>query len=177
MILLSIFDRLQTKFLLIYSNEKRIKYLRKLGIKIGKDCNINSMSFSSEPYLIEIGDHVGIAHDTDFITHDGGIWCFRNEIIDGDIFGKIKIGNNVTIGAHCIILPNTVVGDDCIIGAGSVVRGKFPENSLIIGNPAKVVSSLNILKFLYKQNPGLLKTKNLSASEKTKAIKKHFNID
>lgn len=177
MILNSIINRFQKKLLLICTNEKRIKYLRKVGIKIGRDCSINSLSFSSEPYLIELGDHVGIAHDTDFITHDGGIWCFRNEITDGDIFGKITIGNNVTIGAHCIILPNTFIGNNCIIGAGSVVRGKFPENSLIIGNPAKVVSSLNILKFLYKQNPGLLKTKNLSASEKMRVIKKHFNIE
>ena len=35
---------------------------------------------------------------SDFITHDGGIWCFREEIGHADIFGKIKIGNNVFIG-------------------------------------------------------------------------------
>jgi len=177
MILLKIFDHINSKLLLIYSNEKRIEYLRKIGIKIGKDCFINTMSFSSEPYLIEIGDHVGISHDTDFITHDGGIWCFRNEIPDGDIFGMIKIGNNVTIGAHSIILPNTVLGDNSIVGAGSVVRGKFPDNSLILGNPAKVVSSINVIKFLYFQNPGLLMTKKLSASEKAIVVKKHFNIE
>jgi len=176
MFLLKILDRLNEKLLLIFSNEKRIKYLRKSGIKIGKDCYINTLSFSSEPYLVEIGDHVAIAYDTDFITHDGGIWCFRNEIPDADIFGKIKIGNNVMIGAHCIILPNTVIGANSIIGAGSVVRGTFPADSLIVGNPAKVVSSLNVIKFLYLKSPDLLMTKKLSASEKAIIIKKHFNI-
>lgn len=177
MFFLEILNRLNKKLLLIYSNEKRIKYLRGLGIKIGKDCSINIISFSSEPYLVEIGDYVAIAHDTDFITHDGGIWCFRNEIPDADIFGKIKIGNNVTIGAHSIILSNTVIGDNSIVGAGSVVRGKFPDNSLIVGNPAKVISSINVIKFLYFQNPGLLMTKKLPASEKAIILKKHFNIE
>lgn len=162
--------------LLLGSDKCRVRYLRKLGLKIGEGCFINTMSFSSEPYLIEIGDHVALAHDTDFITHDGGIWNFRDEIPDGDIFGKIKIGNNVTVGAHCVILPNTVVGNNSIVGAGSVVRGKFPDNSLIVGNPAKVVSSISVQKFLYMNNPGLLKTKNLTLQEKTRIIKEHFKI-
>jgi acetyltransferase-like isoleucine patch superfamily enzyme len=176
MFFLRILNRLNKKLLLIYSNEKRIKYLRKLGIKIGKDCHINIISFSSEPYLVEIGDHVAIAHDTDFITHDGGIWCFRNELPDADIFGKIKIGNNVMIGAHTIILPNTMIGNNSIVGAGSVVRGTFPDNSLILGNPAKVVSSLSVIKFLYFKSHDLLMTKKLSSSDKAIIIKKHFNI-
>lgn len=97
-------------------------------------------------------DHVAIAGGTDFITHDGAIWCFRDEIINADIFGKIKIGNNVFIGNSCTILPNTIIGDNCIVGAGSVARGKFPDNSVIVGNPAKLVVKMNVQKFLYLQN-------------------------
>jgi acetyltransferase-like isoleucine patch superfamily enzyme len=135
------------------------------------------MSFSTEPFLIEIGDHVAIAGGTVFITHDGAIWCFRDEFSNADLFGKIKIGNNVFIGNNSIILSNTEIGDNCIVGAGSVVRGKFQSNSVIIGNPAKVVSNMNIQKFLYRQNLGLLKIKNLSDSQKNEIIKKHFNIE
>jgi acetyltransferase-like isoleucine patch superfamily enzyme len=113
----------------------------------------------------------------EFITHDGAIWCFREEIENADVFGKIKIGSNVFIGNNCTILPNTVVGDNCIIGAGSIVRGQFPENSVIIGNPAKVVMSTSMQKLLYLQNPGFIKIKNLSDSEKKQIIKKHFNVD
>ena len=130
-------------------------------MKIGEDCLFNTMSFSTEPYLIEIGNHVAIAGGTEIITHDGAIWCFRDELPNADIFGKIKLGNNVFIGNNCTILPNTIIGDNCIVGAGSVVRGKFPENSVIIGNPAKVVTKMSIQKFLYTQNPGLLRTANI----------------
>jgi acetyltransferase-like isoleucine patch superfamily enzyme len=159
------------------SMKKKISFLRKLGMKIGQDCHINTMSFSTEPFLIEIGDHVAIAGGTVFITHDGAIWCFRDEFSNADLFGKIKIGNNVFIGNNSIILSNTEIGDNCIVGAGSVVRGKFQSNSVIIGNPAKVVSNMNIQKFLYRQNLGLLKIKNLSDSQKNEIIKKHFNIE
>jgi len=163
------------KILLKGSHNQRINYLRKLGIKIGNNCLISTLSFSTEPYLVEIGDQVRIAGGTQFITHDGSLKCFQNEI-DGEIFGQIKIGNNVFIGSACIILLNTTIGDNCIIGAGSVVRGNFPENSVIFGNPAQVVLNMNIQKMLFRYNSGLVKTENLSATEKNNAIKKHFGI-
>jgi acetyltransferase-like isoleucine patch superfamily enzyme len=159
------------------SDATKIKYLRRRGMKIGNNCHINTLSFSTEPYLIEIGDHVAIAAGTDFITHDGAIWCFREELMNADVFGKIKVGNNVFIGNNCTILPNSVIGDNCIIGAGSVVRGQFPDNSMIMGNPAKVVLSMSLQKLLYLQNPGLLKTQNFSDSKKTKIVKDHFGLD
>jgi acetyltransferase-like isoleucine patch superfamily enzyme len=155
--------------------EKRIKYLRRHGVKIGENCFINTMSFSTEPYLIEIGNDVTIASGAKFISHEGSVWCFRNEL-EGGIFGKIKIGNNVFIGSDCIILLNTTIGDNCIVGAGSVVRGSFPDNSVIIGNPAKVVLNMNIQKMLYRYNPGFLKTNDLSNAEKDKLVKAHYGI-
>lgn len=158
------------------SDETRIRYLRKkLGVKIGKNCRIRTMSFSTEPYLIEIGDHVAVAANTQFITHDGATWCFEDEI-DGGVFGRIKIGNNVFIGINCIILLNTNIGDNCIVGAGSVVRGTFPEGSIICGNPAQVISKTSIQRMLFKQNPGLLKTNNLTQKQKDELIKEYFGI-
>ncbi|NLO01250.1 MAG: acyltransferase [Bacteroidales bacterium] len=168
--------RLYVKWLYIASNEARIKYLRKRGMKIGDDCLMNTLLFS-EPYLVEIGNHVAIAGGTQFISHDGAIWCFRDEIKNGDIFGKIKIGNNVFIGNNCVILPNTTVGDNCIIGIGSIVRGQFPDDSVIIGNPAKVIYKTSIQRLMYRQNKGLLLTHNLSEREKIKVILKHFDSE
>jgi acetyltransferase-like isoleucine patch superfamily enzyme len=173
----NILKRLQLLILKKASNERKIKYLRGQGMKIGQNCLINTMSFSTEPYLIEIGNHVAIAGGTEIITHDGAIWCFREEIPNADVFGKIKLGNNVFIGDNCTILPNTTIGDNCIVGAGSVVRGKFPENSVIVGNPAKVVTKMSIQRFLYTQNPGLLRTADIDDAKKSIILKKHFGIE
>lgn len=171
-----IFQRLTLAFIAKAGSNVRIRYWRRQGMKIGGKCLINNVNFSTEPYLIEIGDHVAIAAGTDFITHDGAIWCFRNEIDNADIFGKIKIGNNVFIGNNCTILPNTVIGDNSIVGAGSTVRGQFPENSVIVGNPAKVVMPLSMQKLFYLQSPNLLTIRDLSPKDKKRIIKNHFNI-
>jgi len=169
-------DRLILNFIAKAGSKTRIRYWRRKGMKIGQNCLINNVNFSTEPYLIEIGNHVAIAAGTDFITHDGAVWCFREEMQNADLFGTIKIGNNVFIGNNCTILPNTVIGDNCIIGAGSVVRGQFPDNSVIIGNPAKVVLSMSMQRLLYLQNPNFMEIRNLPRKDKTRAIKKHFKI-
>lgn len=158
------------------SDELRIRYLRKLGVKIGQRCRIRTMGFSTEPYLIEIGDHTAIAAGTQFITHDGATWVFEDDVDGGGIFGKIVIGNNVFIGLNCIILSNTSIGDNCIVGAGSVIRGNFPENSVIAGNPAQIISKTGIQRMLSRQSPGLLKTRNCTNSQKNEIVKKHFGI-
>jgi acetyltransferase-like isoleucine patch superfamily enzyme len=174
----NIFQRIQIAYLKRASDERRIRFLRRQGMKIGKNCHINTMSFSTEPYLIEIGNNVAISAGSDLVTHDGAIWCFReNELKDADIFGKIIIGNNVFIGINCTVLPNTIIGNNCIVGAGSVVRGKFPDDSVIVGNPAKVVMKMNFQKFLYIQNPGLIRTHNLTDSQKARIVKEHFKLD
>ncbi len=171
-----IINRLTLAFIAKAGSSTRIRYWRRQGMKIGDNCFINNVNFSTEPYLIEIGNHVAIAAGTDFITHDGAIWCFREEMKNADVFGKIKVGNNVFIGNNCTILPNTSIGDNTIIGAGSTVRGHFPENSVIVGNPAKVVLSMSMQRLLYMQNPNFLEIRDLAPKEKSKAIRKHFGL-
>ncbi|NCC60699.1 MAG: acyltransferase, partial [Verrucomicrobiae bacterium] len=51
----------------------------------------------------------------------------------------IRIGDGCFIGANSIILKGTELGKNCVVGAGSVVCGKFPDNVIIAGNPAKVL--------------------------------------
>jgi len=172
-----IIERVSLAFIAKAGSNTRIRYWRRQGMRIGKDCLINNVNFATEPYLIEIGDHVAIAAGTDFITHDGAVWCFRDEIKNADVFGKITIGNNVFIGNNCTILPNTIIGDNSIVGAGSTVRGQFPENSVIIGNPAKVVLSMSMQKLMYLQNPNFLTIRDISPEEKKRTIKNHFGIE
>lgn len=175
MILKAIFQEIQLKYLKVSSSDKKIKYLRKQGMKIGENCHFETMLFSTEPYLIEIGDNVAITEGTEFIPHDGGIWCFSKEMPEGDVFGKIIVGNNVYFGSKCIILLNTKIGNNCLIGAGSVLRGNYPDNSVIIGNPARVLTRMNIQGFFYKQNHGLLMTHNISDVEKKPIVIRHFD--
>lgn len=59
-------------------------------------------------------------------------------------FGKpITIGNDVWIGGGSIILPGITIGNNCVIGAGSVVTKNIPDNSMAVGNPAKVIKNLS----------------------------------
>lgn len=58
----------------------------------------------------------------------------------------IVIGRNCFIGCNSIILKGTILGDGCVVGAGAVVSGKFEENSVIVGNPAKAIKKLKEVK-------------------------------
>ncbi len=181
---MKIFEVIERKFRRLYrdtafllaGDKLRIKLIRSYGVRIGKNCFSLSNDFSTEPFLVEIGDHVAIASNTHFITHDGTAWLFREEIPDLDVFGPIKVGNNCVIGMGCYILPNTVIGNNCIVGAGSVVRGRFPDNSVIMGNPAKIVMQTSTIEKLIKMSKNALHTKNMTRKEKHAYIKRHFDL-
>jgi acetyltransferase-like isoleucine patch superfamily enzyme len=124
------------------SRRDRVEQARALGVRIGRHCRIYECYFGREPYLVTIGDHVTITSGVQFVTHDGGVWVFREEFPDIDVFAPIRVGNNVFIGLNSIILPGAVIGDNCVIGAGSLVRGAIPPNSVAAGVPAKVIKPL-----------------------------------
>lgn len=160
----------------ISSYSKRADLLKRNGIKIGENSQIYpNVSFGSEPYLIEIGNSVRITSGCKFITHDGGIWVLRNlkKLENGDLFGKIKIGNNVHIGMNCIIMPNVNIGDNCIIGCGAIVTKDIPSNSIAVGVPARVIE--NIEEYYNKNKDRCVFTKNLSKNEKREFLLEKYN--
>lgn len=55
----------------------------------------------------------------------------------------VIIGNNVWIGANVTILPGITIGNNAVIGAGSVVTKNVPENTVVAGNPAKIIREIN----------------------------------
>jgi acetyltransferase-like isoleucine patch superfamily enzyme len=143
------------------------KYGRYLGVKIGRNCKIETKYFGSEPYLIEIGDHVQITNGVRFFTH-GGAWIFRCEDPNFDFFGKIRIGNNVYIGNCSFILPGVSIGNNVIIGAGSIVTKSVPDNSIIAGNPAAIIGSTK--NFKNKISEFNLNCRNLNKYKKKKYL-------
>ncbi|WLD93010.1 acyltransferase [Alkalihalobacillus sp. AL-G] len=123
----------------------KIKKALKNGLNIGDKCRIlGNPSFGSEPYLIKIGDRSTITSGVKFITHDGGTWVFRHrkELNHIKKYGKIELGNNCFVGINSIIMPNVKIGDNCVVGAGSVVTKDIPSNSVAVGNPARVIMSV-----------------------------------
>ena len=108
---------------------------RKQGVSIGEKTDIICCNLDqTHPHLIEIGNNCTLTHCT-LLTHDA---TTKKELKKSKI-GIIKIGNNVFVGWNSIILPNVKIGDNCIIGAGCVVGKNIPDNSVVVGNPCKII--------------------------------------
>jgi acetyltransferase-like isoleucine patch superfamily enzyme len=154
-----------------------VGYARSIGVKIGKDVHFYAMNhamFSTEPWLITIGDNVHITAGCQFITHDGGTLIVRNEVPDLELTAPVRVGNNVYIGMNTIILPGVNIGNRVIIGAGSIVTKDIPDNSVAVGSPARIVKTVD--DYLEKAKRNSFHFGHLPAAEKEKELKKYFNI-
>lgn len=126
-------------------------YLKKLGVNLsekyvesGKGYIDPTVVFDASDYsLISIGEHPTISLEVIFLTHDWSI-ATGLKVIDralgGCFYKPISIGDNCFIGMRTILLPGTKLGNNVIVGAGSVVKGQFPDNVMIAGNPAKIIA-------------------------------------
>lgn len=129
------------------SGDDYVKYLRKHGIKIGKNVNFRHPCHTvidvSRPCLIEFGDNLDINDNFAVLTHDFGTFVFRGYYKDFvNSSGKVEIGNNIVFGRNVTILKGVTIGDNCIIGVGSVITKSIPPNSVAAGCPARVICSL-----------------------------------
>ena len=124
-------------------NDKEVisNHFRKMGMKIGKKCNICCNISTTQPFLIEMGDNVTIAGEVLLLTHDNSI--SKPLPNTTDLFGKIVIGNNCFIGTRSLIMPGVCLADNIIVAAGSVVTKSYHTDGLILGgNPAKVIGTV-----------------------------------
>lgn len=110
-------------------------------IRIGNHVGISGTTLYARE-LIEVGDDTVIGANTKIFDNDFHSLDpeeRRNDVYDTLVTRPVYIGKNVFIGCNSIILKGTTIGDNCIVGAGSVVHGTFPDGVTIAGNPAKII--------------------------------------
>ena len=149
---------------------------RRMGVKIGENSYFGSnvtLDYSHY-WLITIGKNVKIGPDTLILAHDTS----TKDFLGYTRLGAVVINDNVFIGSKSIILPNVLVGEHSIIGAGSVVTKDVPANSVVAGNPAKFICSTDEYYEKVKQkmnkencfNESYTIRKNISDGKKSEMI-------
>ncbi len=143
------------------------KFLKKNGMKIkGLPRYISpTVHFDGRDYgLISLGKDVVISKNVEILTHDYSI-ARALQSIDKKIVSNgrdeyylkpISIGDNCFIGLNSVILPGSIIGNNVIIGAGSVVRGTIPPNKMVIGNPAVIIGNTDEWAEKKMKNGGIL---------------------
>lgn len=111
------------------------------NLKIGENVCINAFVHIWANAPVQIGDNTMIASHVQITTstHDYNFYPMRSKRIDV----PVTIGRNVWIGSGAIIFPGVNIGDNSVIGAGSLVNKDIPPNSIAYGMPAVVKKKIN----------------------------------
>lgn len=134
-----------------YTTEKLIS----MGMKVGKNFGrLNGVILDpSHCWLIEIGDNVTMAPRVHVLAHDAS----TKQFLGYTKIGRVSIGNNVFIGAESVVLPGVTIGNNVIVGANSTVTKDIPDNTVVVGTPARVLCTLD--EYLEKEKNRMSKSK------------------
>lgn len=114
-----------------------LETLRARGLVLGNNVSFQEGLFidPSHCFLVAIGDDCVFAPNVRLIAHDAS----TKMVAGATRLGRVHIGSRCFLGDSVIVLPGVSIGDDCIIGAGSVVSRDVPAGSVAAGNPARVL--------------------------------------
>lgn len=145
-----------------------VSYAKHIGVSVGNNTEIYTKFWSSEPFLITIGNNVQITDNVHFYTHGGGN-VIRRQYPDFDAFGKIVVEDYAYIGSGSLILPGVTIGEGALVAAGSVVTKSVPPRVVVGGNPAKVLCTID--DYIVNNMKYNIKTKGLSYEDKIRILK------
>ena len=144
------------------------QYARYIGVNLGKNNDIQENAlWSSEPWLITVGDDCQFVLGSRIFTHGGGK-VLRTIESDFDSFGKVVIGNGVYLGANSLIMPGCTIGNGVLVAAGSVVTKSIPDQVIVAGNPAQIICTID--EYYQKNKKYNTHTKYMTKEEKKRFI-------
>ncbi|MDE5872131.1 MAG: capsule biosynthesis protein CapG [Muribaculaceae bacterium] len=162
----------------IFSTLNPIKYAQKIGVNFKNSSKVHiygKVHWSTEPWLMTIGENVHITNGVNFIGHDGGTLLFRDIVPDLEITKPITVGNDVYIGNNVIIMPGVTIGNKVIIGAGAIVTKDIPNNSVAVGIPARVIKTAD--EYFEKIQRESIHLGHLKGMEKDRALMEYYNYN
>ncbi len=124
------------------------------NIEAGENFNANYNMTILDVGKVTFGDNVLVAPNVSIYTAGHPIhWESRNSGYEYGI--PVTIGNNVWLGGSVVILPGVTIGDNAVIGAGSVVKKDIPPNVVAVGNPCRIIREITEADrmYYYKDRP------------------------
>ena len=123
-----------------FRRERRWEHLRSQGMRLGADVWLPDSTWIDPDYcfLISIGDHCGFGADCLILAHDAQM----DEFLDAGRIGRVVIHESCHIGTRSVILPGVEIGPRTIVGANSTVSRSLPPDTVCMGNPARVICTL-----------------------------------
>jgi maltose O-acetyltransferase len=119
--------------------EQDLERLIALGLSVGEEVFV-ARGFYFDPgyaWLISLGDQTTIGPNVTILTHDA-----TPKLRTGwSTIAPVRIGARVFVGANTTVLPGVAIGDDAIVGAGSVIRRDVPPGTIVAGNPAEEIGT------------------------------------
>lgn len=128
----------------LYSRTILLTRIQGASIEIGDNVGISGATIYARS-KITIGDNTNIGGNVKILDNDFHPVDAQARLLDDkDQIGAapVRIGKNCFIGCNVLILKGSEIGDNCVVGAGAVVSGKFEANCVIAGNPAKIIKRI-----------------------------------